>query len=310
VDLDAVTTELYGGELEDFTSKRTALSKQARAEGDKALAQDIGKLRKPSTSAWAINTLVRSSPDEVDRLLDLGAAFRQAQDDLDGPELRGLSRQRQALIGAVVESVRELAGDQGRPISEAMAAEIEQTFRAAMADPDAAEAVRGGALTTAISGSGLGSLKISDVAASTTPVLELVRGSAKAGSARKPAKQKSAKPSEPSEDDDGEDAEARRARTEAAAAAAEELELAKQAATAATDRLTAAGEAVERASAARDELQKAIDDLRKRLAAAEAELLAADDTVSDAEQDRETAKAAAAEAEAGVEQARAALPDS
>ena len=83
------------------TSCRNAptLTKAARADGDKALAAAIGKLRKPSTSAWAINMFVRSSTDEVEKLLDLGAAFRQAQDELDGAELRELSKQRQALVG-------------------------------------------------------------------------------------------------------------------------------------------------------------------------------------------------------------------
>ena len=189
-------------------------------------------------SAWVINMLVRDSPDEVDQLLELGAAFQQAQDDLDGAELRELTRQRQTLIGAVVDHAKGIADDLGRSVSDAIATEIEQTLRAGMADPDAAAAVRGGALTTAIAASGLGSLNISDVAASTTPVLELVRGKA----AKKGGAKKSSKAAEESAEDKEERLERARA--------AEALEQAEQEASAAADRLTAAGEALERGSGA------------------------------------------------------------
>jgi hypothetical protein len=299
MELSTVTDELYAGELEDFMPHRTALAKAARDEGDKALAATIGKLRKPSTSAWAINMLVREAPEEVDRLLELGAAFRQAQDDLDGAELRELTRQRQALIAAVVDQVRTNARDLGRPISDAISAEIEQTFRAAMADPDAATAVRGGALTTAISGSGLGSLNISDVAASTRPVLEAVRA---------PAKTRRGKAGSTSVD--AAEAERDAERAEAARAVAERLERAEQVATLAGDRATAAGEALERARAQRTDLRTAVKNLREQLAAAEADLAKAEDAVAAAEDDRDEAKNEATTAERELREARAARPPS
>lgn len=294
MDLDAVTDELYAGGLDDFLPQRTALAKAARAEDDKALAAEIAKLRKPSTSAWAINMLVRSSPKEIDRVLDLGAAFRQAQDDLDGAELRELTRQRQTLITAVIDNVRDVARDLDRPISDAIASEVEQTFRAAMADPDAAAAVRGGALTTAISGSGLGSLKITDVAASTTPV--------RAPSAKQKSSGRKSKGAADADDDNIQE------REREAKAAAEELERAEQAATAAADRITAAGEALERAHARRGELRAALKELREQLARAERDLEAAEDDVADAEDAQEAAKKEASNAEQAVKHARSALP--
>lgn len=299
MELSAVTDELYAGGLDEFMPQRTALAKAARAEGEKALAAEIGKLRKPSVAAWAINMLVRDSPEEIDRLLYLGAAFRQAQDDLDGAELRELSRQRQALIGAVVEHAQGVAADLGRPISDAIASEIEQTFRAAMADPGAATAVRGGALTTAISGSGLGSLNISDVAASTTPVLEGVRP---------PATSKGRGKKALSSADDESEAKEQRAREQAAKEAADRLEQAEQSATVAADRVTAAGEALERARARRAELRVALKELRERLTAAEEDLATAEDAVAEAEDHREAAKNEAATAERALKDVRAAGP--
>lgn len=262
----------------------------------------VGKLRKPSRSAWAINMLTRSSTAEVERLLELGAAFRQAQDDLDGAELRELTRQRQTLIAAVVEQVRTTAGELGQSISDAIATEVEQTLRAAMADPDAAAAVRGGALTTAISGSGLGSLKISDVAASTTPVLELVLAPA-------PTRRRGRKAAEPKgEDPEDEDTAARQEHERAAKAAADRVERAERAAAVSTEQLTAAGQAAELAGTRRDELRAALEGLRERLAATEEALRAAEESLADAEQDRAAAKAAAAGADQALDDARAASP--
>lgn len=297
MDLDTVTAELYAASLDDFMPQRTALSKQAKADGDKDLAATIAKLRKPSVSAWAINMLVRDSPREVDQLLELGAAFRQAQDDLDGAELRGLTRQRQALIGAVVESAREVASDHGRPISEAMSAEIEQTFRAAMADAEAAEAVRGGALTTAISATGLGSLKISDVAATTRPILELVRKpAAKRGAAPKP---------DPKADAEREE---REEQARLAKIAAEQLAEAERAADIAADRLKAADDALQDANARRDEARSALAELKRQIARAEQDLATAEDELADAKEDQKVSKKGLTTAERAVEKARAAQP--
>jgi hypothetical protein len=295
MDLDTVTDELYAGGLEDFMPQRTALARAARDEGDRTLAAAIGKLRKPSTSAWAINMLVRAAPAEVDRLLELGASFRQAQDELDGAELRELTRQRQALIGAVVDQARDVASDLGRPISDVVSTEIEQTLRAAMADEGAATAVRGGALTTAISGSGLGSLNISDVAASTRPVVEAVRPPARKSAGKSPAR---------SADEPETQRQAEQAR--AAKEAAERLDQAEQHATAAADRVTAAGQALEQARARRTELRTTIKELRQQLAAAEEDLAAADDAVAAAEDDRDEAKREASAAERALKQARSA----
>jgi len=158
VNLAEVAAELYALPLGDFIAARTGRAKQARADGEKNLAAQIGKLTKPTTSAWAVNTLGRQAPAELDRALDLGAALRAAQESLDGAELRELTRQRQALIGELVRRTRAEASDAGHPISEAVAAEVEQTLRAAMADEQAAAAVRSHQLTTAMTASGAGQL--------------------------------------------------------------------------------------------------------------------------------------------------------
>ncbi|WP_247195864.1 hypothetical protein [Streptomyces sp. GESEQ-35] len=138
LDLDAVADELYGLRPEDFTAARDTRAAAARTAGDRALAEQIGQLRRPSLSAWASNLLVREQPDQIEPLLRLGEALRQAHQDLDGAQLRTLSRQQRALIGALSRQAGQLAARAGHPISEDAQREIESTLHTVLADPEAA----------------------------------------------------------------------------------------------------------------------------------------------------------------------------
>jgi hypothetical protein len=139
VDLDAVADELYGLAPEDFTATRDARAAAARSAGDRPLAEKIRKLRRPSSSAWAANLLVRERPDEIQPLLQLGQALRQAHHDLDGEELRELSRRQHLLINALSRQARQLAKETGHPISDGVQREVESILHAVLADPSAAQ---------------------------------------------------------------------------------------------------------------------------------------------------------------------------
>ena len=108
-------------------------------------------MRKPSLAAWVSNLLVRSSPGEVEPLLRLGEGLRQAHQDLDGTQLRELSRRQHALIRALSLQARQLAKEAGHPIGESVQREVENTLRAVLADPEAAEAWAGGRLAKPLS---------------------------------------------------------------------------------------------------------------------------------------------------------------
>ncbi len=58
---DAVA-ELYAGDPEEFTGRRTELAASARDAGEVAAARKITALRKPTRSAWVVNRLVRADP--------------------------------------------------------------------------------------------------------------------------------------------------------------------------------------------------------------------------------------------------------
>ena len=147
LDLDAVADELYGLRPEEFIPTRAARAAAARTAGDRALATEIGKLRRPSLSAWASNLLVRERRSEVEPLLRLGEGLRQAHQDLDGAQLRELSRQQRILIGELSRQAGQLAAQAGHVISDAARHEVESTLHAALADPEAAREWASGRLT-------------------------------------------------------------------------------------------------------------------------------------------------------------------
>ncbi|MEU1274166.1 hypothetical protein [Streptomyces sp. NPDC005799] len=137
MDLDTVADELYGLRPEDFTAARQARAAAARKGGDRALAERIGRLRRPSLAAWASNLLVRRQPEDVEPLLRLGEALRQAHHDLDGAQLRDLSRRQHVLINALSRQARHLADQAGHPIGDDVQREIEAMLQTVLADPEA-----------------------------------------------------------------------------------------------------------------------------------------------------------------------------
>ncbi|MFF7379468.1 hypothetical protein ACIP4Q_35860 [Streptomyces massasporeus] len=151
MDYDSVADELYALRPEEFTAARASAMASARTAGDRELAERIRALRKPSLAAWVSNLLVRSSPGEVEPLLRLGEGLRQAHQDLDGAQLRELSRRQHALIRALSLQARQLAKEAGHPIGESVQREVENTLHAVLADPEAARAWAGGRLAKPLS---------------------------------------------------------------------------------------------------------------------------------------------------------------
>src|SRR6185437_4179733 len=81
-----VADELYALPLDRFTPERDARAKAAK--GDKDLVAALKALRKPSLAAWVVNLLVRREAGQVEQVLAIGAALREAQEGMDGAELR------------------------------------------------------------------------------------------------------------------------------------------------------------------------------------------------------------------------------
>jgi DNA polymerase III gamma/tau subunit len=155
-DLASAAEELYALSPGDFTAARDERAAQARAAGDRDLARAVGALRRPTVSAWLVNQLARQASGQVAELLELGESLRRAHQDLAGEQVRELSLQRRQLVAALTAEAKRLAERDGRAAGLQVEREVEATLQAALADADAAAAVRAGCLASPLSYAGLG----------------------------------------------------------------------------------------------------------------------------------------------------------
>jgi hypothetical protein len=168
-DLDKVADELYSLAPADFTGARDSLVAGAREAGDKQLAAAIGRLRRPTAGAWLANLLARSRPTDIAQLSEVGAALRQAQQELSGQQLRELTAVRRRTVRALVTQADELARAAGHPAGAAARQQLEDTLNAALAEPDVAAELRAGRLTAAVSYSGFGASGVAEAAVRRQP---------------------------------------------------------------------------------------------------------------------------------------------
>ncbi|QXJ20149.1 hypothetical protein AGRA3207_000805 [Actinomadura graeca] len=152
MDLSSAADELYAVAPDAFVEARTRLARQARQDGDAALAKRIAALRRPAPPAWAVNLLARSARDDLGRLLDVGAEIREAWGS--GGGLGDLERRRAGLVQELVRTAAGLASDAGRPLRDQALRDVEDTLQAATVDAGIAEEVREGRLTRPRSHSG------------------------------------------------------------------------------------------------------------------------------------------------------------
>lgn len=153
-ELADVAGRLYALPFDEFVAARTAAAKAA-AESNRPLSQAIKALPKPSAAAWTVNMLAHHDPAAVRQLRDLGQTMQGAQAALDAAALRELSRERRKLLTEAVNAARLAAEHQGRPVSAPVAAEVEETLRAATADAAAAAAVQSGMLLRVLNADGV-----------------------------------------------------------------------------------------------------------------------------------------------------------
>jgi hypothetical protein len=148
-DLAGIAGELYGLDLDAFTAERNRRARELRAS-DRELADAVSALPRPSAAAWLVDQLVREEPAAVGAALSLGPMLRAAQTALDRDALRELGAERRRALGEVSDALRRVSERRGRPLSSSVADEAQQTVVAAIADPDAAVAVRSGRLVRSL----------------------------------------------------------------------------------------------------------------------------------------------------------------
>lgn len=326
MNVDEVAQALYVTLPADFVGARTAYAKEARADGDASSARRIGRLRKPTKSAWATNLLVRADPGRLDALQALGAELRSAQDRLAGAELRALASRRRDLVADLVAEARRLADEAGDPLGGPGADEVAQTLNAALTDAAAAAALDTGLLVDALVATGLEPVELDGKVALPESVGEVAERPRRAPSPTQPAptrkarprkappeKKKPARREEPEErvEDTAAEKAAAKAEEKAAARAAEERRRAERRRSDAEDRLVAARRAIEQAEQQTTSARGALDDLEQRRTALQDELARLDHDIAAAQRDvREArqARTAAERAEAKAQRAIDRLP--
>jgi len=300
--LEAALRAVYAAVPEDFMAVRKALVAEAKADGDKEGAAAIGRLRKPSTAAWAVNLLAREEPELVEELVDLGGRMRSAQSRLDAATLTSLRPERDRVVAAVVGAASRLVADAGRSLSPAAQDDVRGTVVAALADEQASDAVVSGQLTRALSYSGFGEVDLSEavVRTSSGSILSVVRGGPPRGSTRGAGRgargtADDANPDASDEADDATDEEAAAARVAGAEA---ELE-------AATEALESAQGAVAAAREHAEETRERVAVVERQLAKAREADERALEAVTEAVRARKEAEAARTTAEEALARMRA-----
>ncbi|PZE70000.1 MULTISPECIES: hypothetical protein [unclassified Curtobacterium] len=278
-----VARELLLVAPQDFVAERTARQRAARKD-DRALATEIGKLRKPSPAAWVIDLLAHDGA--LDDAVDLGPALRKAQADADPDAIRTLRRQRTEVVDALAQAGADLASDAGHPVTPAVLEQVRSTIEAAMADPHAGAAVRSGLLVTALESVGFDAVDLDGALADPDAVpdawsgsdappipISQARGARKASRASRPAQRDAAEP----------DAEPEPKRDPAA-----DRKVARQAETSARTESRDADAALDTAEADLEQAEERRAELQRALEQAEAEItrLEADRDDAEAASDR------------------------
>ena len=287
MDLDTAADELYAVSPDDFIERRQQLVAEARQEGNREIATQIGKLRRPTRSAWLINLLAREESDNINALFELGAALQQAQQRMAGDELRQLSAERRKTVDALARRAVELGRQQGYEAPDGASQEVGQTLQSALGDPEIADLVRAGHLTQAVTYGGFGPTDLASALGASLPTKAPSRPE-KQAEAPQPAPKRDAKQ-----------------RREAEKAASEARELATEARQAAELAEEEAQAATQRA----DDLADQVESLRTQLRQTEAAEREARDEARAVRKHYQELRQAALSAEQAVAAAEEALEE-
>jgi hypothetical protein len=139
--------ELYREHPDGFVAGRNALAKELRQAGERDEAERVKKLRRPSAAAWLINRAALTSPKALQEFAEASQALADAQAKaLEGEDdgatgwRAAATREREAAT-AVIEAARGAADDAGHKAGQRALELVDETLRAAAADPALRERV-------------------------------------------------------------------------------------------------------------------------------------------------------------------------
>jgi hypothetical protein len=139
-DLDTAVAELYRLPREEFTGARNDLVKRLRGDGNRAEADKVKALAKPTAAAWIVNRLSQDARADLRKLLSAGERMRKAS---TAAKLRAASAAEREAITGLLGRVEEVAGPQPTATTE----RVRETLHAAAGDPEVGALVSAGCLT-------------------------------------------------------------------------------------------------------------------------------------------------------------------
>jgi hypothetical protein len=152
--------DLYGLPLEEFTAARNELVRELKRAGKKEAADEVGVLRKPTRSTWAVNQVARRRPQETRALVKAGDELRKAQRAVvagrDSEVLAQAQRKHRSLLDELTETAREVLDEHG-PASSVLTQAV-QTLRGASIEKETAKDLVRGTLAEEVEQSGFGPL--------------------------------------------------------------------------------------------------------------------------------------------------------
>jgi hypothetical protein len=160
-DLDRELDALYALPLEEYTKARNDLASRLRKAHQADVAAEVRALKKPSTVAWAANSLVRTDGPLVGELLAAGERLRTVQQQAIGGDARPddvaeASAAERDAVRALLGAARKRLGAKATP---ALLDRLGQTLRAAAVDEHARLLLERGRLTDELKAVGFGPLE-------------------------------------------------------------------------------------------------------------------------------------------------------
>jgi hypothetical protein len=148
--------ELYRLPLDQFTARRNELAKELKKAGDETGAGSVGKLRKPSLPAWAVNQLAHREKKRIKELFAASDALRNAH-SAGGDALRDATKARNALISRLVDRAAAILEEGGHSAGRAQLDKVTATLQAS-ADEEYRDELVGGRLVAELQPTGFGGL--------------------------------------------------------------------------------------------------------------------------------------------------------
>jgi len=316
-DVEASIDALYRGALDRFTADRNALAATLKKAGDKASAERVKALAKPSSTAWAVNQAWWQHQDRFQAMLDAGAAQRKAHvawTQGRQADVRAAGEARRAAVSEVTEAALQALGGH-----KAVAPDVQYRIAGtveALASSGVPEGEAPGRLTRDLQSSGLDALTaLAEAAGAVQRPTIVARGTPDHGGRAPASRLVSAVKSlpatpQPTPRPAGEAVEtarerkAREAEEAAARARATRLANARARATESASALEAATRAADTAAADETEARAALESSAKKRTDLEAALDEA--RAEEAAARRALSSAAAAASRADLDRARAA----